>query len=380
MNKKIYPDVKTLQNKITSDGTVHLTYHAEDIHDIIHPYSVPGYEYLAAGFVEFMDRFRPIVPKKIPIILEIKGKYFNSEQKKAIDNAVWTQYGLYLSEADDNLKKIRIRMSLFFLLMVISSILLFVVAGNSNEVITNYGYILFWFFGYRVLTHLLLDYLPIYREYQWYRRLAAVKLIFSDEDVDRIDSLELSQEIHQYEKEADQQTRNHHFVDHVLLDESGIALGCRITEAETVLVPSGAEDLEILSDEMADYLMSALPFIKQKYVTKLEIEGGPFSDEDRGRLTKAIRNHLGFVICGQDSEQKVNRKICTRFTIGLLLSTLLIYIWGKEVNVAVHEFIIMSFWFFADYLLDFVLLAGTEIWSKKKTLEKLAEMDIFFKE
>lgn len=32
------------------------------------------------------------------------------------------------------------------------------------------------------------------------------------------------------------------------------------------------------------------------------------------------------------------------------------------------------------YLLDFVLLAGTEIRSKKKTLEKLAEMEIIYKE
>lgn len=65
--KNIYPDVENIQNRITSDGAAHLTFHAEDVHDIIHTYSIPGYEYLAGGFVEFMDRFRPIVPKKIPI-------------------------------------------------------------------------------------------------------------------------------------------------------------------------------------------------------------------------------------------------------------------------------------------------------------------------
>lgn len=380
MNKKKYPDIENIQSKITSEGVAHLIYHANDINDIVHVYSVKGYECLSGGFVEFMDRFRTVIPRKVPIILEIKGKHFDDEEKAAIDNAIWTQYGLYLSEVHNNLKSIRLKMALYFILMAISSVFLFWVASSTSEVIANYGYILFWFFGYRVMTHLILDYHPIHREYQWYRRLAAMKLLFSEDGMQELDTQDLLQEVSKYEKEADRQIREHLFVNNVLMDDVGVALGCKITRPDEVLCSSGVDDMEIVSDEMADYLISTLPFIKRKYVTRLEIEGAAFTEDERDRITKAIRNHLGFVISEQDSERITNRKICSLFSVGLFISTMVLYLWGQRMNLAIHEFVILSFWFFADYLLDFLFLTGTQIRAKKKTLEKLAEMEIIFKE
>lgn len=375
---KNYLNLKTLKNKIAEDGYVHLTFHASGMNDIIHSYSVPGYEYLTGTFVEFLDRFRTIIPRKVPIVLEITGTDFSNDQKNTIDKAIWTHYGLYLSEADLNLKKKKTRLALFLFLMLLSSCFLFLVAGFSDEVIVNYGYILFWFFAYRVFTYLILDCLPIYKEYLWYRHLASLKLIFSDDTVQPFTSKRLFIENARYEHEADVQTKKKLLLEQVLFDDSCVSLGCNIEHPEDVICPSGMADLDIISDEMADYLLSALPFIKQKYITKLEITGASFKASTQERISDAIRNYLAFLISEQEAERQDNRNTSIVFAIGLLISTILLYIWGKNVNVAVHEFIMVAFWFFADYLLEFILLSRIEINSMKKTLEKLINMKITF--
>lgn len=373
---KKYPKINEIQKKITSDGSVHLTFHSEGMKDIIHPYSVPGYEYLSGSFVEFLDRFRSIIPGKIPIVLEIAGQKFSDTEKEIIDKAIWMHYGLYLSEADMNLKKIRKRMILFFILMILSSAFLFLVSGFSEEVVTNYGYVLFWFFAYRFFTHLILDCYPIYKEYHWYRRLASLKLIFSDGSNQPIDIDQLSRETAIYKHEADIQTREHLLVDKVLMEDTYVSLGCRITDPEEVICPSGVEGIEIVSDEMTDYLLGALPFIKRNAVTKLEIEGEHITEATGKRIAEALRNHLVFLISAQEAESKTNRNTSILFAVGLFIATLFLFFYGKQVNVAVHEFILVAFWFFADYLLEFLLLSSIEISSVKKTLEKLANMEI----
>lgn len=371
-------NLKKLKSKIVADGYAHLTFHASGMNDLIHPYSIPGYEYLTGTFVEFLNRFRPIIPRKVPIVLEITGTDFNDAQKNIIDRAIWMHYGLYLSEADINLKKKKIRLLLFLFLMLLSSFFLFLVAGHPNEVVLNYGYILFWFFAYRFFTYLILDCLPIYKEYLWYRHLASLKLFFSDDKIQPFNPSQLSKENARYEQEADYQTRKHLLHDQVFLEESCVSLGCRIEHPEDVLCPSGVADVDIISDELAEYLLSALPFIKKKYITRLEITGSSFSTRDQKRISDAIRNYLSFLISGQETERLDNRNTSILFAAGLILSTIFLYIWGKKVNVAIHELIMVSFWFFADYLLEFLLLSTLEIRSMKKTLEKLANMEIIF--
>ncbi len=375
---KKYINPKDFKTKIATDGYVHLAFHASGLNDIIHSYSVPGYEYLTGSFVEFLDRFRPVIPHKAPIVLEITGTEFSDAQKDTIDKAVWMHYGLYLSEADLNLKKKKTRLALFLILMLLSSCFLFLVANFSNEVVINYGYILFWFFAYRVFTYLILDCLPIYKEYLWYRHLASLKLVFSDDDLQSFNPKQLSIENARYEHEANFQTKKHLLLDQVLIENSCVSLGCRIEHPEDVLCPSGVADIDIISDEMADYLLSALPFIKQKYITKLEITGASFTAATQKRISDAVRNYFAFLISGQEVDRQDNRNTSIIFAIGLLLSTIFLYIWGKNVNVAIHEFFMVAFWFFADYLLEFVLLSRTEINSMKKTLEKLANMEITF--
>lgn len=373
-----YPNITDIQKKAITDGAAKLSFRAEDMKEMIHPYSIPGYEYLSADFVGFMDRFRTVLPKKTPIVLEITGKSFNEEEKKMIDKAIWMHYGLYLSESSQNLKKTLIRMISYFLLMLLSSYLLFAVDQVSDEVILNYAYVLFWFFGYRLLIHLVLEFSPIYREYQWYRRLAALKLIFAQDAPQELDTEAVAKEISAYEHEADRLVTKQSFVEQVLMEETFVSLGCRVDDAKEVLFPAGVGDMEIVSSEMAEYLMSALPFIKQKPVTRLTIEGKGFTEEEKSRITKAIRNYLAFTISEQDEEKKINRGTSVLFGGCLLLSTLVLFLWGKQVNLAVHEFILISFWFFADYFLEFVLLSQIQIRKQKRALEKLANMEITF--
>lgn len=381
MNDRVmrkYPNVNDIQNKVISDGTVHLTFHASEMSDIIHPYSVPGYEYLSGGFTGFLDRFRTVLPNEMPIVLEISGKQFKYREKKLIDKAIWMHYGLILSEASRVMKKIRWRIAVYLVLMILSSSLLLLTANVDDELILNYSAVLFWFFGYRILTHLILDYHPKQKEYRWYRRLAALKLVFSNDEEQEIDAEQVSKETIQYAHEVDDLVSRDRFVERVLMEDSCVSLGCRVGAVEDIVIPSGAGDMEIVSDEMAEYLMSALPFIKKKAITKLTIEGNQFTAAEQNRITAAFRNQMAFLISGLEEERKSNKGISLLFALGLLISTLILFICGSIVHLTVHEFILVVFWFFADYLLEFAILSRQEIKDQKDILEKLADMDILF--
>lgn len=375
---KKYPNINDIQNKVISDGTAHLTFCAQEMSDIIHPYSVPGYEYLSGGFIEYLDRFRTILPDEMPVVLEITGKQFDDREKKVIDKAIWMHYGLILSEASRNMKKIKWRIAVYVILMILSSSLMLLAANATEEIITNYAAVLFWFFGYRVLTHLILDYHPNHKEYKWYRRLSALKLIFSNDKEQPVDAVQVSKETIQYAREMDKLVSKDRFVEQVLMEDACVSLGCRVRAVEDVVFPSGAGDMEIVSSEMADYLMSALPFVKKKAITKLTIEGNDFTEEEQNRISAAFRNHMAFLISGQEEERKSNKCISILFALGLLASTAVLFVFGSSVQLTVHEFILVNFWFFADYLLEFAILSRKEIKDQKRVLEKLADMDILF--
>lgn len=381
MNDRImrkYPNISDIQNKVMSDGMVQLTFCAEELSDIIHPYSVPGYEYLSGGFTGFLDRFRAILPEHAPVVLEITGKQFSDSEKKMIDKAIWMHYGLNLSEASRDLKKIEWKITVYLILMVLSSSLMILTSHITNEIVTNYAAVLFWFFGYRVLTNLILEYQPNHKEYRWYRRLAALKLVFANDAQQPMDAEEVSRETNRYAKDADALVGKDRFVEQVLMEDTCVSLGCRVNAVEDVVFPSGAGDVEIVSDEMADYLMSALPFVRKKAITKLTIEGNTFTEEEQNRISAAFRNYMAFLISGQEAERRSNKGISILFAVGLLASTIILFICGKNVQLPVHEFIMVTFWFFADYLLEFVILSRKEIKDQKRILEKLAAMDILF--
>lgn len=373
-----YPNINDIQNKVLLDDSVHLTFCAAEMSDIIHPYSVPGYEYLSSGFIEFLDRFKTILPDEMPVVLEITGTQFNDQDKSVIDKAIWMHYGLILSEASRNMKKIKWRIAVYIILMIFSSSLMLLAANVTDEIIANYSAVLFWFFGYRILTHLILDYHPKHKEYKWYRRLSALKLVFSNDTEQPIDAEQISKETVQYTQEMDNLVRKDRFVEQVLMEDACVSLGCQVRAVEDVVLPSGAGDMEIVSSEMVDYLMSALPFVKKKAITRLTIEGDGFTEEEQDRITTAFRNQMAFMISGQEAERKSNKGISFLFALGLFISTVILFVCGNNVQLTVHEFILVAFWFFADYLLEFAILSRKEIIDQKRILEKLADMDILF--
>ena len=75
---------------------------------------------------------------------------------------------------------------------------------------------------------------------------------------------------------------------------------------------------------------------------------------------------------------KSGERVSVMFALGLMISTLILFVCGNNVQLTVHEFILVDFWFFADYCLEFAILSGKEIKDQKRLLEKLADMDILF--
>ena len=52
------------------DGNIaRLVYHAQGAGDILHPFSVEGYEMLTAGSMGWIETFRPLIPRNTPVLL-----------------------------------------------------------------------------------------------------------------------------------------------------------------------------------------------------------------------------------------------------------------------------------------------------------------------
>ena len=52
------------------DGSIaRLVYHAHSAGDILHPFSVAGYEMLTAEFMGWIEMLRPLIPRNTPILL-----------------------------------------------------------------------------------------------------------------------------------------------------------------------------------------------------------------------------------------------------------------------------------------------------------------------
>ena len=52
------------------DGSIaRLVYHAHGAGDILHPFSVAGYEMLNAEFTGWIETLRPLIPRGKPILL-----------------------------------------------------------------------------------------------------------------------------------------------------------------------------------------------------------------------------------------------------------------------------------------------------------------------
>lgn len=381
MSETAFSALKAYQEKLTENGMAHLIFYANELNDIIHPFSYDEYESLSDGFVEFLDKYQSIIPGKMPIVLEITGTEWTNEEKTKIDKAIWVHFGIAMTIVKTRVKRELLKALIYLVFTVLSAVLLFSVNEIENELIVNVAYVPFWFFGYRFLTILMIDLVPEYKRGIWYERLASIILLFSKERIPDFGSLDyekMKSEYEGYEEETWQAVRDNQLLNEYLMNDGTVSIGCKVQSIQDFVPAPELDDRVFLSDEMISYLDMISEVVKPDSKVELIVDGPDFSPEEQETIKTGIRNYYAWCMADEERSRKDNRQLIAFFIGAIIVSCGMILGLGGNSDVAWHEFVLMLFWFFADYCLEFVLISAHDINKLRKKWEAFYEMDVKF--
>ena len=371
------------EHYLISNGMVHLGYRADSIDDIVCHYSAKGYETLSSEFLATFDEIVPHIPEKMPVALEISGCSFSEDEKSVIERTIWNHYHIKLSGIKQENKSTFIKMCWFTLSFILSGILLFLVDDNTENILVQYAYLPFWFFGYRVLIYLILDLIPQFKNLHTYEQLAGAKVFFSgispinDVPVDKAEDYSAEFDSNVKNKEASDYDS---MVNYYLIEEDGSAvISCVATGVDDVIRKTSVTGYEMLNTELEEYIDQQLPYIPEDGDTRLEFTGGEFSDDEEKTVLRAVTNYYAFRVENAKKEYRGSIHRIVWFLILMAAATVLLFCTEHTVDKATLEFITMIFWLIGDYLIEFVLLGFTEAKANLKRISRLAETEVQIK-
>ena len=174
---------KAVKYYFIDKDVAYITCKVSGLDDIISHYSVPGYELLNEDFSNYLERIMIHIPEKYPLVLEITGHQFTKDEQTRIEDAIWTQFELQFGAIQKKQRIGIIRALWFAIFLGVSAFLLL----NTKQMLYEMVYILFWFFGDRLIEYLILDEFTISHEKMHYAQILSMKVIFtdkySDEDI-----------------------------------------------------------------------------------------------------------------------------------------------------------------------------------------------------
>lgn len=167
---------KAVRYYFIDKGVAYISCKVTGLDDVICHYSVPGYEILSEDFSNYLERIMEHIPEKYPLVLEITGHKFSPEEQTRIEDAIWTQFELRFGSAQKQQRSSIIRIIWFTVFLVLSVILLM----NTQNLAYEMAWVLFWFFGDRLIEYILLDELDISRKKMHIAQILSMKVVFTE--------------------------------------------------------------------------------------------------------------------------------------------------------------------------------------------------------
>ena len=190
---------KCLNYYFIDNGIAYITCKVTGMNDVIDHYSVPGYEILNSDFTTHLERVMQFIPEKYPLVMELTGHHFTDEEKQTIEDAVWRQFELRLGIEEVKRRRNIIRIIWFGVFLFLSALLLRWVLREFGLFIREIGFIIFWFFGDRMIEFIVLDEPDIRLSKMQAAQILSMKIIFTDSyddsDLSEKESEEIKKEI-----------------------------------------------------------------------------------------------------------------------------------------------------------------------------------------
>ncbi|MDO5445571.1 MAG: hypothetical protein Q4F31_08125 [Eubacteriales bacterium] len=170
---------KRLKNDFVDNGIASIPCKVSQYEDIISSYSVRGYETLNPEFESYVKDTVDVIPAKYPIVLNIIGGNFSSEQEETIRDTIVEDFAYDLGMKENELKH---HIGIFFFMMfgiVISALFLYMfdwLPDFPKELF----FVIFWYMADTVVDYLFIGGHDLRKERILAGRLACIKVVFSD--------------------------------------------------------------------------------------------------------------------------------------------------------------------------------------------------------
>ena len=171
---------KRLENEFLDHGIATIPCKVSGIEDIISSYSVPGYESLDSGFVEYLNSIIEIIPEAYPIVLNIVGTKFTEKEQEIIRETIEYDVAYDLGEAERENRNL-LEMKVVMVVGTIITGIIIAIFDQWDAISTEIQYIFFWFFAYTLVEFIFIEGRDLKRQRIRAARRACISVVFSEE-------------------------------------------------------------------------------------------------------------------------------------------------------------------------------------------------------
>ena len=155
---------------------------------------------------------------------------------------------------------------------------------------------------------------------------------------------------------------------------------CRVTDYYDIIHPFSVEGYEAVNSEFIAYVTDTIRFIPAEYPVVLDITGCSFSDEQKKRIIETLKTDALYELGAIETEGKALKNkliymLCGLFGMGVLLTVMNLVLTGMP-----REFLYIVFWFFADFIISYVLWDRREYRKELILAGRMASLEVKFQE
>lgn len=164
------------------NGIAYIPCKVGSIDDIISKFSIKGCESLDSEFMAYIMDFTEVIPPEHPVVLEIFGPRFSTEEKTVIRETIVSDMAYLLGKTEEFLHVKQRRFLGLIAGTIVSGILLGIVNKFIADAPLEFFYVLFWLFADGLVRSLFIEKLEFRDEKIRLGRMASIQIEFVEQD------------------------------------------------------------------------------------------------------------------------------------------------------------------------------------------------------
>lgn len=153
---------------------------------------------------------------------------------------------------------------------------------------------------------------------------------------------------------------------------------CRVKDYYDIIHPYSVPGVEAVNPEFLSYVSDMIRFIPAEYPVVLNITGCSFSAEEQKQIIDTLKADAIYELGAIETEGKALRNKLIYMLCGLLGMGVLLTVMNLIITGIPREFLYIIFWFFADFIISYVLWDHREYRNELILAGRMASLEVNF--